>query len=54
MQRAQVLGFDNGFVFAGLVLLAGIPLCLLLKPAAHHLQELEKAEEKAEARILAD
>jgi len=31
-RRAMVLGFDNGFVFAGLILLAGIPLCLLLVP----------------------
>jgi DHA2 family multidrug resistance protein len=33
-QQAQVLGFDNGFVFAGLILLGGLPLCLLLKPTA--------------------
>lgn len=31
MHRAQVLGFQNGFVIAGLIVLAGIPLCLLLK-----------------------
>ena len=42
-RRAQVLGFDNGFVLAGLILLAGIPLCLLLKPAAHHLRDDERA-----------
>jgi len=30
--RASVMGFDNGFVLAGLIVLAGVPLCLLLKP----------------------
>jgi EmrB/QacA subfamily drug resistance transporter len=30
--RASVLGFENGFVFAGLILLAGLPLCFLLLP----------------------
>lgn len=35
-RNAQVLGFNNSFVFGGLILLAGIPLCFLLKPAAHH------------------
>lgn len=44
LQRAQVMGFDNGFVVAGLIILAGIPLCLLLKPSAHHLgSEPEKS-----------
>jgi EmrB/QacA subfamily drug resistance transporter len=33
-RRAQVLGFENGFVFAGLVLIAAVPLCLLLKATA--------------------
>ncbi|MFB3891522.1 MAG: DHA2 family efflux MFS transporter permease subunit [Phycisphaerae bacterium] len=37
-RRAQVLGFDNGFVFAGILILAAIPLCLLLKPAPHHIR----------------
>jgi DHA2 family multidrug resistance protein len=32
--RASVLGFDTGFVVAGLILLAGLPLCLLLRPTA--------------------
>ena len=36
LRDAQVLGFGNGFVFAGIVVLCGIPLCLLLEPAAHH------------------
>jgi DHA2 family multidrug resistance protein len=53
-RRAQVLGFDNGFVLAGLILLAGIPLCLLLKPAAHHLREEEKAEGAVEAEYVAE
>lgn len=43
--RAQVLGFANGFVFAGLVLLAGIPLCLMLIPASHHFRNKTEAEE---------
>ena len=37
IQKASVLGFQNGFVFAGLVILLGFPLCLLLRkptPAA--------------------
>lgn len=32
-QRANVLGFANGFVIAGVILLLGLPLCLLLQPA---------------------
>lgn len=35
-QRALVMGFQDGFVFAGLILLAGLPLCLLLVPYATH------------------
>ena len=35
-RRASVLGFANGFVLGGLVVLAGIPLCLLLTASAHH------------------
>ena len=45
LHRAQVLGFENGFVFAGLVLLVGIPFCLMLRPALHHVQNREEAEE---------
>jgi DHA2 family multidrug resistance protein len=52
-RKAQVLGFENGFVLAGLILLAAIPLCFLLKPAAHHLEEEEKAGTVA-AEFLAD
>ena len=33
--RAEVLAFDNGFVFAGLILVAGIPFSLMLKPYLH-------------------
>jgi DHA2 family multidrug resistance protein len=40
--RSQVLGFDNGFVFAGIIVLTAIPLCLMLKPSAHHLPSEEK------------
>ena len=47
-RRAQVLGFDNGFVFAGFILLSGIFLTLLLKPAAHHNREKSKAALVAE------
>jgi DHA2 family multidrug resistance protein len=53
-RRAMVLGFENGFVLAGFILLAGIPLCLLLNPAAHHLKEEEKAESVAEAEFMAE
>jgi len=35
LHHAQVLAFQNGFVFAGLFLLAGIPLALLLRPYLH-------------------
>ena len=31
MLHANVLGFDNGFVLSGIILLAAIPLCFLLK-----------------------
>ena len=52
--RSQVLGFDNGFVFAGVIVLMAIPLCLMLKPFAHHLREEEKVEEQFEAEVMAD
>jgi hypothetical protein len=38
--KAQVLGYDNGFVFGGIVVLCSIPLCLLLKSQPH--QQTEK------------
>jgi DHA2 family multidrug resistance protein len=53
-RRAQVLGFENGFVLAGLILLGAIALCLLLKPAAHHLQEEEKASAAVEAEYVVE
>ncbi len=34
--RATALGFENGFVFAGILLLCAVPLCFLLKKAPHH------------------
>jgi EmrB/QacA subfamily drug resistance transporter len=37
-QRASVLGYDNGFMLAGvIVLLGGVPLGLLFLPSRHHL-----------------
>jgi len=54
LRRAQVLGFNNGFTFAGLVLLAGIPLCLMLKPEAHHATAEERAEETLDSDILVE
>lgn len=33
--KAQVLGYDNGFVFGGIIVLCSIPLCLLLKSSPH-------------------
>jgi DHA2 family multidrug resistance protein len=33
--NAQVLGFNNGFVLAGIILLLGMPLCFLLKREGH-------------------
>jgi DHA2 family multidrug resistance protein len=53
-RRAQVLGFENGFVLAGLILLGAIPLCLLLKPSAHHLQEEDKAGGAVTAEYVAE
>jgi hypothetical protein len=53
-RRAEVLGFENGFVLAGIILLAAVPLCLLLQPAAHHLKEEEKAEGAVEAEFVAE
>ena len=53
-RRAQVLGFENGFVLGGLILFAGIPLCLLLKPEAHHLQEEEKSGGAVAAEYVAE
>ena len=31
LHKATVLGFDNGFVVAGLVILLGVPLCIFLR-----------------------
>ncbi len=53
-RRAQVLGFENGFVFGGFVLLAGIPLCLMLKAEPHHETAEEKAEEKFDTEIMVE
>jgi len=53
-QRAQVLGFDNGFVFAGLIVLAAFPLCLMLKPFPHHLQDKKSVEEEIAAAVPMD
>jgi EmrB/QacA subfamily drug resistance transporter len=36
MHKANVIGFDNGFVIAGAIVLMCIPLCLMLKPLEHH------------------
>jgi EmrB/QacA subfamily drug resistance transporter len=54
LRHAQVLGFDNGFVLAGVIILAAIPICLLLKPAKHHIDAAEKAEEALEAEYLVE
>ncbi len=43
-RHAQVMGFDNGFMVAGLIVLLGVPLALLLKPSAHHLRNGEKPD----------
>ena len=53
-RKAQVLGFENGFVLGGLIVLAAIPLCLLLQPSAHHIREEGKAEESLEAELMAE
>lgn len=54
LHRSQVLGFENGFVFAGLIALAAIPLCLMLKPLPHHLKKDEEEDGKFEAELMAD
>ncbi len=36
LYRAEVQGYDNGFVFAGWIVLLALPLCYFLKAAAHH------------------
>jgi hypothetical protein len=43
--RAEVMGFQDGFVFAGLVVLASAPICLFLKPSAHHRKEAPAPQE---------
>jgi EmrB/QacA subfamily drug resistance transporter len=30
-RRAQIMGFENGFVIGGIIVLASVPLCILLK-----------------------
>jgi DHA2 family multidrug resistance protein len=54
LQEAQVLGFENGFVFAGIVLLLGIPLCLMLRPSAHHMREPDREEAIHEIEVSLD
>jgi len=53
-RKALVLGFENGFVLGGLIVLAAMPLCLLLQPSAHHVREEEKVEEALEAGVMAE
>jgi DHA2 family multidrug resistance protein len=53
-RKALVLGFENGFVLGGLIVLAAMPLCLLLQPSAHHVREEGKAEEALEAGVMAE
>lgn len=53
-RRAQVMGFENGFVLAGVVVLIGIPLCLLLLPSAHHTSQEAKADAAGEAKLLVE
>lgn len=43
-RRAKVMGFDNGFMLAGLIMMLGVPLALLLTPSAHHLRHRGKSE----------
>jgi DHA2 family multidrug resistance protein len=33
--KAQVLGYENGFVFGGIVVICSVPLCLFLKSLPH-------------------
>jgi DHA2 family multidrug resistance protein len=40
-RKAQVLGYENGFVFGGIIVLCSAPLCLLLKRPPH--QQTEKS-----------
>jgi DHA2 family multidrug resistance protein len=54
LRRAQVMGFDNGFVFAGIVLFCAIPLCLWLKPAAHHRRNSGGPDERAAADAITE
>jgi hypothetical protein len=35
MQRSSVMGFDNGFVIGGWIVLVGLPICLLLQQQKH-------------------
>jgi len=32
VQKATVRGFEDGFVLGGIIVLACVPLCLMLKP----------------------
>jgi MFS transporter, DHA2 family, multidrug resistance protein len=34
--KANVMGFENGFVIGGIIVLSCIPFCFFLKPALHH------------------
>lgn len=54
VRRATVMGFENGFFLGGLIVLMGIPLCLMLKPSAHHVSAAEKEAEEETAPVMAD
>lgn len=53
-RHAQVLGYDNAFMLAGLIVLLGVPLALLLKPSAHHLRADDKGKESIRTELIAE
>jgi len=53
-RKAQVLGYENGFVYGGVILLLGIIFCLFLEPAAHHVSAGERDEQQLDAEVLAE
>ena len=42
--RSLVLGFNNAFTLAGIIVLAAVPLCFFLKPLPHHNGAARRAE----------
>jgi DHA2 family multidrug resistance protein len=53
MNHATVMAFQNGFVFGGIIVLAGLPLCFLLRKPTHDMRKAPAAAPAAEEEPVA-